>query len=589
MPAAMRAQLAAGRRPWLDQVDALTQLHRYRVADELEKRGRELAAERRRKWQRGEVLSEADRDALIESLLWQAQNEPEEDVRTWLIDAAGAVNEGSTLPSFSVARSYTGRPRNLPPLTTQWHDARAEGKRELFTRVEACADEAQAIKLVCRGVVQTATGEQPCAHSECIPIGCGAQHFCSACRIRLAQRFRVDFERKRLGLIGEARKAQLMGRWRRRDAGGRFGERMVTLTLPHWGTPIERVRVLRETWPRFWRLLSDEMRPRLAALAAGIRTVNPERFDPLTGEVHEYRKKGGRKVKAARARGKIGDDELSLWDVVSYLWVFEWTTGDDSLGHPHLHVWLFSPFIPRAMIQRLWARAFADVGEHLLVEPEPGEQVFKVARGVPRLDVDGFEERDEFGEVVRDYGEPTPLIVHVRAAWEIERDGKSVGSELIKYLTKDWEVSADGVKRAPPEVFAQVYTAIDGRRARQSSSGLQRWAIGKHVACPCCGYMNARGHWAFAYFHVVPIPGLERVAAANEGERVFPTYATGPPGSESHEQQLNREYWERRDLEWSDSLELRVLQGRWRKMFPDLAKRPASAPPPASSVQGSFF
>lgn len=562
MPRAARAALAAGRRSWLEQLDALTQLYRYRRAAELEKRGRALAEQRRKVWQRGEVLEPNDRDALIESLLWQARDEQELDVRAWLIDAAGAVNESSTLPSFSIARSYTGRPRALPPLTTQWHDARAEAKRELFERVDECAEDARVLRLVCRGTVPTAEGVRPCGHSENLPIGCGSQHFCASCRVQLAQRFRVDFERKRLGLVGQARQAQLTGRFRRRAKGGRFGEKLLTLTLPHWGNPSERVEQLRETWPRFWRLLSDELRPQLAALPAGIRTVDDDRFDRCTGEVKEYKRKGGKKARAARAAAGLPDSELSLWDLVSYLWVFEWTPGADGLGHPHLHVWLFAPFLPVDLLQRLWVRAFCDVSGHQLVAPLEGSTLWRVARVTTREDG------------VNVVAEPVPLVVDVRAAWELERDGGSVGNEIVKYLTKDWEISDDGVHRAHPEVFAQVYTAIEGRRGRQSSAGLQRWALERHVACPVCGFENDRGHWAFAF---LPRSPLETQHPPEE-RRTVPELATGPPGPESHVEQVARAYWEQREQEWLASAELRVLQGRWRQRFPDLVRVQPSAP-----------
>jgi hypothetical protein len=471
-PAIHRA-LAAGRRAWTVEVEATTALYRERRACALEARGRALARERRLRW----------------------------------------VRDGY------VARDERGKARRHEPAETAWHSVRARGKRTLFRRVEECRKEGRKIRLTCRG----------CSKESSVPIGCAVPLFCAACRSRTAQIVRADFARKRAGLTGAAGRAGLTSRFRRRALGGRFGERLLTLTVPHEGGPEDRLRLVGAAWSRFWRLLSDRLRPGLAALRSGIAT-----HDPVTGEADVRRVKRGKKASRARESGALRPDELSLWDLVSYWWVREWTPGDDGLGHPHLHVWLFSPFVRQELVQELWARSLADI----------------LGRECVRTDA-GFLVRAENGECCKP-------IVDVRAAADVEH-------ELVKYLTKEWEIDETGVRRARPEIFGRVYACIDGRRQRQSSAGFARWAVQRISICPCCGFEAAPGrHWARVELEYWGQVESERCAAI----------ATGPPlrpelqqrEESEHAAELRRAWWEARDRDWRASLELRIVQARYREL-----------------------
>lgn len=316
-----------------------------------------------------------------------------------------------------------------PPLESHWHASRARTKRELFERVQNCGTtEGHRVTLVCKG----------CKDARTIEVGCGSKWFCPTCRVQQVIKFRKDFERKRLGLVTAAQRAGLTRR--RQQKGERWGERLITFTLPHRGTPEERIDVLRATWLRFWRLLRARLAPDLQG-SSGIS------FD-----VQAHNRPDGRREPVR--------EELSLLEVLSYLHVFEWTPGkDDLLGHPHLHVWMFSRYLDsKELLHPLWTRAY-----------------WEVRRGMV-----------EIGPIE----EPALLVPDVRAANE------DVAHELIKYLTKDWEVSGDGAKRAAPDVFARVYAQLDGRRLKQSSAGFAKWAVEKANFCPCCGYESKRGHWA---------------------------------------------------------------------------------------------
>lgn len=118
--------------------------------------------------------------------------------------------------------------------------------------------------------------------------------------------------------------------------------------------------------------------------------------------------------------------------------VLEWTIGSDRLGHPHLHVWLFCSYIEQAELQSWWGQALAEVT-----------------------------------------GEPMAL----RAIVDIREAKGGFERELIKYLTKD--IMADGSK-VPPQLYAEVYKALDGHRNTQASRGFM--GKGKQVASRCeCG------------------------------------------------------------------------------------------------------
>lgn len=448
---------------WLPAVEDATRVIRFRCAEKLEARGYALARERLRKWRgSGLVMRQetTDRSAKHPEYVRLGGSQPWRD-RVTVKNVAEDDDQGQVC---------------LAP--TKWHASRARNQRLLFRRIELCGGEAGTkITLTCRG---------GCGQKTAIEIGCGSAWFCPPCRRVRAARFRLDFDRKRLGLVTAAARAGLTRR--NQPRGMRWGARLVTLTLPHVGSPRERIRVLLEVWARFWRVLRDDLVPKLQA-NSGITIADvPRGFSE-----------------------RVQGDELALADLLSYVRVLEWTPGTDGLGHPHLHVWLFSRFIEHSTIKALWEEAH----EHVT-------------------------------------GKRADLVVDVRRA------GDDVSQELIKYLTKDWDVTPDGAKRVRPEVFAQVYAELVGKRLRQSSSGFGMWAVAKFAACPCCGFERERGHWARVDLtHALEthsaMLGVPDGAPRPEGERVPLTAA---------DTKLHREYLENRDLEWSESFELRIFASR---------------------------
>lgn len=258
-----------------------------------------------------------------------------------------------------------------------WYTARERGQRERPARVAACGSEVMQISCVGCGTVHE------------LRSGCRIGLLCYPCRSANAASKRRVFRRARAVALGAALHRGLFNERRR---GGAWGERFLTLTAPHFPhhSVTERIEIVLRAWARFLRQLNDFWK---------------------------------------------------LRDVKSAEWfrVFEWTPGKtDNLGHPHLHIWILSPFLPRDEVERWWREALAEQ-THLL--------------GVERV------------------------VVDIRA---VRADGAE--HELIKYLTKD--ITASGEKIAP-ELYAEVYIALDGHRNTQASRGfIGKGKTDKH-ACEC--------------------------------------------------------------------------------------------------------
>lgn len=258
---------------------------------------------------------------------------------------------------------------------SKWFDSRAKGQRERIQRVEACSSDVLTIRC------------QECGLEHERPARCGCRLLCVRCRGAKARQTRMRFVRARDSLLAEAARRGLCHPVRRsRD----WSEKLLTLTTPRLrgDTITGRITRVLDAWKWFVRLLQAWQR---------------EKQVPT----------------------------------LEFFRVFEWTCGSDTVGHPHLHIWLFSPFLDRDMLVDWW-----------------------------RLSL------QHASSIVFD----TPPIVDIRNAdFRVEQ-------ELIKYLTKD--IDEQGNKIAP-ELYAQVYCALDSRRSLQASRGFMARADRSRQYCPC--------------------------------------------------------------------------------------------------------
>jgi hypothetical protein len=127
----------------------------------------------------------------------------------------------------------------------------------------------------------------------------------------------------------------------------------------------------------------------------------------------------------------------------AWLRVHEWTIGSDGLGHPHIHLWFFGPFLQKYLLDDWWRHALNSTGTIALSVTDSAHTFIT----------------------------------------NPESQGQ-VAQELIKYLTKD--IDACG-RKIPPEVYAEVYAAYSQRLATQASSGFKADTAANRRACLKCG------------------------------------------------------------------------------------------------------
>jgi hypothetical protein len=229
---------------------------------------------------------------------------------------------------------------------------------------------------------------------------CGSAGACWVCRRALIHRYRKRWR------CGRAAALRACG-WRLRGRGA-WSEKFLTFTAPHAGTAEDRVRWMMEAFVLFERWFRDTY-------------------------------KGS-----------------------SWVRVAEWEPGDDGLGHPHVHVWLLSPFLDLTAIHRAWKRALRGAGHTHWREVN-----------CPKLQRKTSEEVEE---------------------------------ELIKYLTKDAVRKDNGeLVWSDPVQYARVLALYQGRHRTQSSRGFferaKRWVpcanprcnecVKEGTRCKCCGFFTA--------------------------------------------------------------------------------------------------
>jgi hypothetical protein len=178
---------------------------------------------------------------------------------------------------------------------------------------------------------------------------------------------------------------------------------MVTLTVPHVpGHGLEqRFAFLLNAWPPFLRLLNAWLR------SEGIGK----------GERHQVAEHPGR--------------------YVHWYKVVEWVPAqDDDAGHPHFHVWFYSPWLSQDLLKEWWCRALESIG----------------------------------------FGDASRVLPYIAACHG------DPSKELVKYIFKD--IDSDGAK-IPPRIMAKLYECRDRKRFAQGSRGFIQ--LGESVpSCPEC-------------------------------------------------------------------------------------------------------
>jgi hypothetical protein len=277
---------------------------------------------------------------------------------------------------------------HVPYGTGKWDEGRQRGYEQRTERVLECGSQPQKMALTC----------QCCGHKQEVDCGrCNNPILCESCRaVRRNAKIEAYLAARNVVMLNAA----LQGRLHPPRPGGRWGERMLTLTEPHLleHSLEQRFAFLLDAWPHFLRCLNEWLRSK--GIGKGDRdqvAEHPGRY------VHWYR-------------------------------VVEWVPArDDDMGHPHFHVWFYSPWLEQALLQDWWRRALESVG----------------------------------------FGDASRVLPHIELCYG------DPSQELVKYIFKD--IDRDGAK-IPPRVMAKLYECRDRKRFAQGSRGF----IELGESEPCC-------------------------------------------------------------------------------------------------------
>lgn len=350
----------------------------------------------------------------------------------------------------------------------KWYEGRAGAQLPRFETVRACGT--AILTIACRVCAEPAS-DKP------IPCRCGVARVCDACAEKNDEKRRVRFAQARERQIIEAHRAGLDWKVRYGPDGrfvGSFSEKMLTLTVPHFtredcvetfkrngerakdvlsetqgamleNTTAARVAALRLAWPKFWRIVKRHVTSR----------------DPL-GAKH-----------------------------LKYYRFWEWTRGHDGKGHPHFHVYLFSPFISASMMRAAWIRALRSVGVVTFpqtcsqCEDEEEEHRCDFGRGRDHVILDvkmleGFN-WNALRELIK--SGDRKLVEERLGTLRTPGDGNSVIEYAGGWSFGDAFEDADDDETI--EVQRDLYIATENRRLCQGARGFLLPL--PELVCECCG------------------------------------------------------------------------------------------------------
>ncbi len=366
---------------------------------------------------------------------------------------------------------------SIRELTTRakWYEGRAGAQLPRFDTVRSCGT--AVINIACRVCAEPAS-DKP------IPCRCGVARVCDACAEAADEKRRVRFAQARERAILEAEREGLFYGGRLSPDGrfvGAFSEKMLTLTVPHF-TREQCEEVFKKNGDRAKDVLSETMGAHLenttAARVAALRLAWPKFW---------------RIVKRwLKARDPLGARHLA------YYRFWEWTRGHDGKGHPHFHVYLFSPWLSAPMMRRAWVRALRAVGvvsfpqscKQCRAEDDPDALSMPIDSGchfgrgrdhvildVRRLD--GFN-ANALRELIK---QGDRRLVEERLGTLRGRDD---GNAVIEYAG-GWSFADafDPDDEHSVEVQRDLYIATENRRLCQGARGFLLPL--PELVCECCG------------------------------------------------------------------------------------------------------
>lgn len=328
----------------------------------------------------------------------------------------------------------------------RWHDGREKGQRERFEKVRACGSRVMIARCsTCGG----GTGQQ--GDLRVVPEGCGVRRVCQKCDAQGAAQRRARFGNARGRAYVEGDRYGLRRHYRK---GGRYTEKMLTLTVPHFlhanTLPGKRNRK-GEIVPGVRELARDDLHARILAVWLAWPKFMRKVVDHLR-ERNEHH--------------------------FSWHRAFEWTPGVDGIGHPHFHVYWFSPFVDQGLLRSWWGDALRAVGVPVK-RFEDGRYNLRVdlrmlrefnAGAMRELLKGGRRQQIEMSRIEFDpeYGRAADLSFKYAEGWTL--------GDIQHFCS--------------PDVLARLYMALEGKRLTQASSGF--FIDDGPAICACCGSSSWR-------------------------------------------------------------------------------------------------
>jgi hypothetical protein len=314
----------------------------------------------------------------------------------------------------------------------EWHERRAGGQRRRFSNVRNCG-----------GILRKAWCATCGDERSPVPNRCGVRRVCETCDVEgaAARRARFGSARGRTLLSGIR-----LGLTRRNRKGGRFSEKMLTLTLPH-------------------AKLSDLVKGSVKARA---RDDVHARILALWTAIPSFMR---------RLRAYLKKREPFLWQQVRFHRSFEWTPASDGAGHPHFHIYAFAPFLDARLLRVWWGEALFDAGWPIDFDDA----------GFPKVRIDLRELRGFNSNAIREL-----LKGGRRSALTLSQIDRGPGDDAFSYA-EGWTLG-DIKEFCSPDVQARLYCALEGRRLTQASSGF--FLEDEKLHCACCGSSNWRCHFS---------------------------------------------------------------------------------------------
>lgn len=412
---------------------------------------------------------------------------------------------------FEASRAAQGLKKRGPKgaevvCAPDWYRQRAAGQYDRFLGASTCGEDE----------IMYACPAQGCHCAGISTLKCANARLCVACRALQAKKRQARYGEARVSFVDEfARKYPDLMHARNAD---RYSEKLLTLTLPNleidpyfpisdavrarlakaWGCKLEEVDVfvqkpfgaedrivaLRvEVLFRAWRFFTKKLYRYLEAERARIMGITPTQWRrrkrrnrrlEKTVKARLFLEKPEHEWTPEELRVALDSELVQLPELPPFALyrAFEWTVGNEGVGHPHFHVWMLTPRLPgrvdpvtgKVGLREWWREALRQAGMKISDDDDVVVDVREVKeRGG----------RDLRAELIKSGGKS----IQWERASRLSLRSSRKGEDVAKYVEGWCIVDKSQTGSATPTQLARVYEALDGRRLVQASRGFLARAV----------------------------------------------------------------------------------------------------------------